>query len=178
MPGTIIFIIIMLVLILALLYDRRQLTQRNNKEKEILLKEKEWLAKEIHHRVKNNLQMVISLLNAQSEFLNNPSALDAIRESRDRMQAIAIIHQKLYQMENTSDINMRPYVNELVDSINGSINDSERINFELDIAHVSLDISRSVPLGLILNEAITNAIKYAYPKNENGTIYISLQYID
>lgn len=149
-----------------------------NDEKMKLLKEKVWLINEIHHRVKNNLQMVISLLNAQSEFLNNPTALNAIKESRERMQAIALIHQKLHEGDNTAEVNMRSYINELVDCIKSSLADIDRINFNVDVDDVGLDISQSVPLGLILNEAITNAVKHAYPKNENGWIQISLKQLD
>jgi two-component sensor histidine kinase len=187
----------LLLLLFVLVYNRYRLKQRSNKllqhqqeiisqknevlqqtieEKDTLLEEKEWLVREIHHRVKNNLQMVISLLNAQSEFLNHPSAVNAIRESRERMQAIAIIHQKLYQAEISSQINMRSYVNELVDNIRNSVVDGARIYFKAQVADIDLDISRSVPLGLILNEAITNAIKYAYPGDQKGDINISLQY--
>ena len=196
--------IIVLALLLALLYNRYRIKQRSNKQlevkqkeineknsalenllqekdelindKDVLLTEKEWLVKEIHHRVKNNLQMVISLLNAQSEFLNNPSALEAIRESRERMQAIAIVHQKLYQADNSTKTNMRSYINELVENIRNSISDSKRIYFNVEVADIDLDISQSVPLGLILNEAITNVIKYAYPENQKGDINISLHY--
>jgi two-component system, sensor histidine kinase PdtaS len=196
--------ITVLVLLLALLYSSYRNKQRHSRQletkqqeineknkalehlitdkdnliadKDVLLKEKDWLVKEIHHRVKNNLQMVISLLNAQSDFLSNPSALDAIRESRERMQAIAIIHQKLYQAENSTKTNMRSYINELVENIRNSIPDSKRIYFNVDVADIDLDISQSVPLGLILNEAITNVIKYAYPENQKGDINISLQY--
>src|SRR6266536_3362216 len=187
----------LILLLFVLVYNRYRLKQRSNKllqvqqkiisqknealqqtieEKDALLEEKEWLVREIHHRVKNNLQMVISLLNAQSEFLNNPSALNAIRESRERMQAIDIIHQKLYQLDNSTQINMRTYVNERVDNIKNSLPDTGRIHFQVDVANVWLDISQSVPLGLILNEAITNAVKYAYTENQKGDINISLQH--
>jgi two-component sensor histidine kinase len=118
------------------------------------------------------------LLNAQSEFLIHPSAVSAIRESRERMQAIAILHQKLHQADISTRINMRNYVNELVDNIRNSVADSERMEFQVNVASsIDLDISQSVPLGLILNEGITNAIKYAYGKNEKGSIRISLQYV-
>jgi two-component sensor histidine kinase len=195
--NTVIIIsLIVLALLMALLYSRYRIKQRHTKEideknkalekliiekdelisdKDGLLKEKEWLVKEIHHRVKNNLQMIISLLNAQSEFLNNPSAINAIRESRERMQAIALLHQKLYQGENNNSINMRSYVNELAETIRESVTDSGRIIFHVDVADTILDVSQSVPLGLILNEAITNAIKYAYPATEKGIISVSLQ---
>jgi len=190
---------------LALLYNRYRIKQRLNRqlqvkqkeingknielenlvsdkdelivEKDELLEQKEWLVKEIHHRVKNNLQMIISLLNAQSEFLNHPSAIDAIRESRERMQAIAILHQKLYQQSNATHIDIRSYINEVVESIKNGIVNAERISFQTDVADIWLDVSQSLPLGLILNEAITNSVKYAYPRDEKGNVYISVQYI-
>ncbi len=198
MRNIIIIVSSLLLLLFALVYNRYRLRQRSNKllqdqqkiisqknevlqqtihEKDDLLEEKDWLVREIHHRVKNNLQMVISLLNAQSEFLNHPSAVDAIRESRERMQAIAILHQKLYRSDTNTRINMRSYVNELMDNIRGSVADTRRMEFHVDVApDIELDISQSVPLGLILNEGITNSIKYAYGKNEKGSIRISLQY--
>jgi two-component sensor histidine kinase len=158
--------------------QKNEVLQQTIKEKDVLLEEKEWLVREIHHRVKNNLQMVISLLNAQSEFLNHPSALDAIRESRERMQAIAILHQKLYRSDTSTRINMRSYINELVDNIRSSVADTERMEFQVDVApEIELDISQSVPLGLILNEGITNSIKYAYGENQKGSIRISLRHI-
>jgi len=194
--NIIILVTVLLVILFVLGYSRYRIKQRHSREideknialenliadkdkliedKDSLLKEKDWLVKEIHHRVKNNLQMVISLLNAQAEFLKQPSALNAIRESRERMQAIAILHQKLYQLENSTRINMRSYINELVENIKSSMADSGRIYFEMKMANVGLDISQSVPLALIINEALTNAIKYAYPKNQKGNIQISLQ---
>jgi two-component sensor histidine kinase len=194
--NIIVIIAVLLAILFALGFNRYRIKQRHTKEideknatleklindkdsliadKDVLLKEKDWLVKEIHHRVKNNLQIVISLLNAQSEFLSHPSALNAIRESRERMQAIAILHQKLYQLDNSSQTDMREYIHELVENIKSSVADSGRLNFEVIVGKVSLDISQSVPIGLILNEAITNAIKYAYPKNEKGSILVSLQ---
>ena len=190
---------ILLIILLGLIYNRYRHKQKTNRllesQKEVinksnrelhqlneqqtkLLVEKDWLIKEIHHRVKNNLQMVISLLNAQTEFLTHPSAINGIKESRERMQAIAIIHQKLYKIDNTTEVNIRSYINELVGNIKNSFADTERIYFKLDIDDVALDISQSVPLGLILNEAITNAVKYAYPENEKGVIQISLKHCD
>jgi len=189
----------LMLLLFVLVYNRYRLKQRSNKllqdqqkiisqknevlqqtinEKDDLLEEKEWLVREIHHRVKNNLQMVISLLNAQTEYLNNPSALHAIKESRERMQAIAILHQKLYKVEDSTKINIRSYIHELVENIRQGFDKSERIHFQVEVANIGLDMSQSVPLGLILNEAITNAIKYAYPKNTKGSIQISLQQIE
>ena len=194
--NIIIIVSSLLLLLFALVYNRYQTKRRSNElmqvqqkiigqknealqrtiyEKDDLLKEKEWLVREIHHRVKNNLQMFISLFNEQSEYLNHPSALHAISESRERMQAIAILHQKLYQAEGSAKINIRSYINDLVENIQQSFDQSERIHFQVDVVDIGLGMSQSAPLGLILNEAITNAIKYAYPKNAKGSIQISLQ---
>ena len=195
--NTIIIIsVIVLTLLLCLLYSRYRIKQRLNRQleqkqqainekntaleqlvgdKDTLIREKDWLVKEIHHRVRNNLQIVISLLNAQAEFLENPLARSAIRESRERMEAIAIVHQKLYQTENNTLIHVRTYIYELLENLRDSFANARDIHFQLNIADIVLDISQSVPLGLILNEAITNAIKYAYPKGEHGAVRISLQ---
>ncbi|SDG61795.1 tetratricopeptide repeat-containing sensor histidine kinase [Chitinophaga filiformis] len=185
---------IMLIIMLALVYNRYQLKLRSNrqmaqKQDEInekneslqhlissqnkLLGEKEWLVKEIHHRVKNNLQIVMSLLNTQAAFLDDKDALNAIRESRYRMQAISLIHQKLYQSENIAMIDMNAYIKDLVEYLKDGFSGVNKIRFDLQVAPVKLDVSQSVPIGLILNEAITNAIKYAF--TGNGVITISLQ---
>jgi len=191
--------VIVLALLLALLYNRYRIKQRLNRqleqkqhsineknsaleklvnEKDILIREKSWLVKEIHHRAKNNLQIVVDLLNAQTEFLENPLALSAIRASRERMEAIAIIHQKLYQTENNTRINALAYVYELVDNLQDSFTNPSNIQFQLDISDITLDISQSVPMGLIVNEAVTNILKYAYTEGERGTVKISLRSLD
>jgi two-component system, sensor histidine kinase PdtaS len=177
-----------LIIITGLAYNGYRNKQRSNtalriKQIEIneqnlslqhLLKEKEWLLKEVHHRVKNNLQIIISLLNTQTDFLDNPSALHAIQDSRERMQAIALIHQKLYQQDHSTLINMHSYIHELISYLISSFNNTGRIYFDLDIDEINLDVSQAVPLGLILNEAITNAVKYAFPKGGHGTIAVLL----
>jgi two-component sensor histidine kinase len=177
-----------MVIITALAYNGYRNKQRSNralqsKQAEInkqnlslqqLLKEKEWLLKEVHHRVKNNLQIVISLLNTQTDFLDNPSALHAIQDSRERMQAIALIHQKLYQQDQSTLIDMHSYIHELVSHLVSSFSNMGRIWFDLDIENIELDVSQAVPLGLILNEAITNAVKYAFPKAGHGTVGVRL----
>lgn len=181
--------LVLLVLFIALLYNRYRLKQRTNaelelKEKEInqkninlrhLLDEKEWLLKEIHHRVKNNLQTVISLLNSQSAYLENDMALSAIKNSQHRIHSMSLIHQKLYNSENISTINMPNYIKELVEYLRESFSLGQRIRFELKIDPLELDVAQAVPLGLILNEAITNSIKYAFPDDRTGMIYITLE---
>lgn len=188
---------VMLLLVLALGFNRYQLKQQNNKRlqqkqdeiykqnlslqqlitmQDKLLEEKEWLVKEIHHRVKNNLQIVMSLLNTQAAYLHDADALEAISESKHRMQAISLIHQKLYQSENMALIDMPTYISELAGYLKDNFDGVQRIYFDLRTAPVKLDVSQAVPVGLILNEALTNAIKYAFPKNGKGAIIISLQY--
>jgi two-component sensor histidine kinase len=180
--------VVALIIITGLAYNGYRNKQRSNralriKQTEIneqnmslqhLLKEKEWLLKEVHHRVKNNLQIIISLLNTQTDFLDNPSALHAIQDSRERMQAIALIHQKLYQQDHSTLINMHSYIHELISYLISSFNNTGRIYFDLDIDEINLDVSQAVPLGLILNEAITNAVKYAFPTGGHGTISVLL----
>lgn len=181
-----------LLFILALTYNRSRLKQRSNlqlqqKQEEInhqnellrkLLVEKEWLLKEIHHRVKNNLQIVISLLNSQSIYLDNQDAIDAIRNSQHRMHAMSLIHQKLYQTDNLATIDMNWYIKELVAYMRESFPTETSITFQLQIAPLELDVAQAVPLGLILNEAVSNAIKYAFKGRQQGIISITLITLD
>ncbi|MEP6802915.1 MAG: histidine kinase dimerization/phosphoacceptor domain -containing protein [Flavobacterium sp.] len=188
------FIVIpgLLFIILGLLFclkksknKSRQILQSKDKEigtrNEALNKlyaEKEWLLKELHHRVKNNLQIVISLLNTQSAYLENKDALLAIQDSQHRMNAMSLIYQKIYESENLEIIDMCWYIPELVNYLKGVFNTDKKISYKLDIECVDLDISKAIPLGLILNEAIINAIKYAYPETVQGEVNIRLKKIE
>lgn len=171
------------VLIIAvLLYRQNRLRRKNNKlitekneQLEQLITDREWLLKEIHHRVKNNLQIVMSLLNSQAVFINNDAALTAIQDSKRRVYAMSLIHQKLYQSDNIASIAMPGYVNELVSHVQDSLATRNRIKFEEDIEALNLDVSQAIPLGLIINECLVNAIKYAFPDGRNGMVRISLQ---
>lgn len=139
-----------------------------------LLLEKEWLIKEIHHRIKNNLQVITSLLNAQSNYLQNDAALAAIKDSQNRIQSISLIHQKLFQSEDVALINIHSYIVELMKFLCDTFHVNQRIKFEFDVPEIELDIVQAMPLGLIINEAITNIIKYAFPDNSLGKVLISL----
>lgn len=143
-----------------------------------LLKEKEWLVKEVHHRVKNNLQMVTSLLYSQSVYLEDDAAKRAVKDSLHRMQAMALIHQKLYQDENTSTVSMPEYIAELLMYLKESFDAAERIVFNQSVEPIQLDVSQAVPLGLIITESIVNAIKYAFLNEQSGTVNIGLHHED
>ncbi|WP_205945108.1 tetratricopeptide repeat-containing sensor histidine kinase [Pedobacter psychrodurus] len=179
------------VLFVGLIYNRYRLKKRSNlileqKQNEIntqnellrkILDEKEWLLREIHHRVKNNLQIVISLLNTQSAYLDNEDALVAIRNSQNRMHAMSLIHQKLYQSDNLAEIDMKWYIQELVDYMIECFGTDKKIQFTLETEAIKLDVAQAVPLGLILNEAISNVIKYAFPGDKKGKVHISFLFI-
>jgi len=165
---------VLLLILFLVSINRYRLKQRSNRQLSLLLKEKEWLLKEIHHRVNNNLQIVMSLLNSQSAYIDNESALTAIHDSQHRVYAMSLIHQKLYNSENVSSIELSFYIRELVSYLSDSFNTGQRIRFGFDIEPTTLDVGQAVPLGLILNEAITNAIKYAFPDGRTGVISISL----
>ena len=143
-------------------------------EKDQLLNEKEWLLKDIHHRVKNNLQIIMSLLNSQAAYLADDAALSAIQESQHRVQAMALIHQKLYQSEGVARINMASYMDEVVTYLLDFYDRPRPIQFRLDVEPIELDVTVAVPLGLIINEAITNAFKYAFPDDRPGTVRLNL----
>jgi two-component sensor histidine kinase len=149
--------------------------QKLNDTQTSLLNEKEWLLREIHHRVKNNLQVINSLLVSQAAFLKDRTAINAMKESQHRVQAMALIHQKLYNSENHSSIYMPQYVGELVEYLKDSFNIKQKVLFQLDIEPLWLDVTKVVPLGLILNEIITNAFKYAFPHTQEDTISITLK---
>ncbi len=149
--------------------------QKLNDTQTSLLNEKEWLLREIHHRVKNNLQVINSLLVSQAAFLKDKTAINAMKESQHRVQAMALIHQKLYNSENHSSIYMPQYVGELVEYLKDSFNIKQKVFFQLDIEPLWLDVTKVVPLGLILNEIITNAFKYAFPHTQEDKISINLK---
>jgi len=174
----------LMFIIVGLLYRQSRRKQQNNKiilqkneQLQRFLNEKEWLVKEIHHRVKNNFHIVASLLEIQSSYLKNQDALSAIQESQHRIYAMSIIHQKLYQSDSLSIIHMPEYIYELVEYLRDSYSIREDVSFSLQIENIELNHGSAITLGLILNEAITNAIKYAFAGTKDGKISITLTHI-
>ncbi|MFC0513041.1 histidine kinase dimerization/phosphoacceptor domain -containing protein [Mucilaginibacter angelicae] len=156
-----------------MLQIRQEEINKQNIQLSQLLQEKQWLMKEIHHRVKNNLQIISSLLNTQSSFLDNEQAITAIRDSQNRMQAISIVHQKLYQSDDLATVSLPVYIEDLARNIQDSFQTRQHVQFEIDITEAQLNTAQSVPLGLILNETITNSVKYAFTETEVGVISLS-----
>ncbi len=141
------------------------------------LVEKDSLLKEIHHRVKNNLQMVSSLLSLQTKNTRSKAAIEALEEGKSRVKAMALIHQKLYQNDDLSVIEMQGYIESLINSVQSVYKKGgHNINITIDAEGVELDIDRAIPFGLMLNELVSNSFKYAFPHDEeNGKIYIHLR---
>jgi two-component system, sensor histidine kinase PdtaS len=136
--------------------------------------ENELLLKEIHHRVKNNLEIVSGLLSLQAAQTDNPSAQAVMQSSQNRVLSMGIIHQKLYQKDNLAAIEMKDYFQNLGESILDSFNEAGRIRIRCDMDALELDVDTAVPIGLIANELITNALKYAFVDMNTGEICIRL----
>jgi two-component sensor histidine kinase len=157
---------------------QHEIEERRKAEKQILnaLNEKQVLLKEIHHRVKNNMQIVCSLFRLQLGKIKDPRAAGILRDSQNRISAMALIHKTLYQPKDQSSIYFEEYIKELASSIFDSYEvDPERIVLKTDLESVAMDIDTVTPCGLILNELLTNSIKYAFPEGRKGEIQISFK---
>ncbi|WP_188466362.1 tetratricopeptide repeat-containing sensor histidine kinase [Bizionia arctica] len=154
--------------------SKRKKLQVLNLELETKNKQNELLMKEIHHRVKNNLELVKSLISLQSAQLEDSATKDAMIASQNRVQSMGIIHQKLYQGENLGSIEMKDYFVNLSEGILDTFNSEDQVKIECAMDNLELDVDTAVPIGLIVNELLTNALKYAFPDNKKGNIQISL----
>lgn len=139
------------------------------------LREKEMLLKEIHHRVKNNMQVISSLLRLQSEYNKDDKVIEMFKESQNRIRSIALVHEKLYRSKNLSRIDFNSYIENLVNGLFISYRiSSNKVRLKMDVGRILFAIDTAIPCGLIINELITNSLKHAFPEDREGEISISL----
>ncbi|HEX3034165.1 MAG TPA: PAS domain S-box protein [Thermodesulfobacteriota bacterium] len=156
----------------------RDITKQKQAEEQIKasLEEKEILLKEIYHRVKNNLQLISSLLNLKLQYITDGRAAEMFKETQNRIRSMALIHAQLYQSNNLAMIDLERYIQSLANNLFSMYGvSSDAIRLEVDVNNVLLDIDRAIPCGLIINELVSNSLKYAFPKNKKGRIRIMLR---
>ena len=161
----------------CLLLVVRDVTKRKEAEERIRasLAEKEVLLKEIHHRVKNNLQVVSSLLYLQATRTEHPGAVSALRESRNRVRSMALIHERLYQSPNLASVDMGEYTRNLVSDLQHSQRTEDgSVRVTLTIEDIPLGITEAIPCGLIINELVSNSLKHAFPEGRHGEVTVEL----
>ena len=164
----------------ARLYERaqREISERKRAEEQLKtsLAEKEVLLKEVHHRVKNNLQVISSLLHLQSKQIKDPETLGMFLESQHRVRSMALVHERLYQSEDLSGVNAAEYFRDLASYLHRSYAaTSSQVSLRVDVAPVSLGIDVAIPCGLIISELISNALKHAFPDGQQGQILVYLR---
>jgi two-component sensor histidine kinase len=176
-----VLVFILFMAFLVVIFGRRIIERmhgiyQGKEELEKRVEEKEMLLKEVHHRVKNNLQTVSSLLRMQSRSIEDAQTLSQIRSSQNRVVCMAMVHEMLYQREDLSCIEYSTYVHQLGDYLVKSIKGPEsNIRLKIDIPEIELGIDTAIPLGLLINEAVTNALKYGFEGRDSGEISISLE---
>ena len=154
------------------------ITESKRAESQIIasLREKEILLREIHHRVKNNLQVISSILNLQASFIKDKKTRNNLRECQDRIRSMSYIHEILYRNKDFSNIQFGEYVKTITQNLVSSYGiNGKKVNVCFDVEPVPLNLDYSIPCGLILNELVSNALKYAFPKNKKGNIVITFQ---
>lgn len=152
---------------IAGLRDANATLERRNQEKETLLKE-------IHHRVKNNLQVISSLLNLQAQGGGDPSIIAFVENNQSRVRSMALVHEHLYRSEDLQSVPMGAYLRAVVDGIKQARDVGHKVHCEVHADHISLPIDRAIPCGLIVNEVVTNALKHAFPDNRSGRVDVSM----
>lgn len=164
-----------LVNYLAKFYAMALQHKRSQQRLYATLREKEVLLREIHHRVKNNLQVISSLLSLQAASLEDPAAREMLKESQNRVRSMALVHDQLHRSRDLSRIGFREYVKNLCASLFSSYGiDSARIALRVEVEDVSLPIDTAIPCGLIIHELVSNSLKHAFPEGRHGEIFIGL----
>lgn len=162
---------------LAVVGVARDITARRQAEEQVRasLKEKEVLLREIHHRVKNNLQVVSSLLNLQTGYIQDDRVADALRDSQNRVKSMALIHERLYQSRILTRIDFKDYLESLIGHVKSSYRGVGDVRVSTDIQQVFLNVDEAIPCGLMVNELVSNALKHAFPEDLQGELKVSLR---
>ena len=164
--------------IVGIIFSGEDITERKQAEEKIIesLREKEILLKEIHHRVKNNLQIISSLLKLQADSINDEQVKESFRESQQRIVAMASVHTQLYESQTFAAISFADYVQDMTRQLLQAYKtDTAAIGLVINIEEIMLPIDSAIPCGLLINELITNALKYAFPEARKGEITIEAQ---
>ena len=154
------------------------ITERKEYEAQLeqSIKEKEVLLKEVHHRVKNNMQVISSILNLQSSYISDDAALKIIRESQDRIKSMSFVHESLYQSNTLSEVNFAEYIQNITRNLYHSYaKPGGVIKLEFDLDNIYLNLDTSIPCGLMINEIVSNSLKYAFVGRESGMIYVKFK---
>ncbi len=176
--GMLIISLLGMIISMRSIWRKRKALQFLNQQLNARNRQNELLMKEIHHRVKNNLEIVKSLMALQSVHMEDSTSKDAMLDSQNRVQSMGIIHQKLFQGENLGCIEMKDYLVNLIEGILDAFDAEDKVKIECVMETLILDIDTAVPIGLIVNELLTNSIKYAFPENAQGEVKISLTQSD
>ncbi|MEZ4825335.1 MAG: histidine kinase dimerization/phosphoacceptor domain -containing protein [Bacteroidia bacterium] len=170
---------VIIIAVLFFLYQKNRVNRILKSKNEVIagaLSEKEFLIREIHHRVKNNLQFISSLLRLQTRHLEDAQARDVLMTSRSRVLAMAMVHRHLYLEDQLTTVPLNEYLGRLIDELAAMhINETCKVSFNVEIEPISLDIDQAVPLGLIVNELVINSMKYAFTGRETGTVNVLLK---
>jgi two-component sensor histidine kinase/PAS domain-containing protein len=138
------------------------------------LKEKEILLREIHHRTKNNMEVICNLFSLQAAYVKNKQVQRVFTETKNRIRSMALVHEKLYQAQDLANFNLNDYINDLTSSFMKNIQFKQKLSLKLEIDDILVSIDTAIPFGLILNELITNSLKHAFPGKKEGEIRIAL----
>jgi two-component sensor histidine kinase len=156
------------------LYKQKKQLQESKKKIQNLLNEKEMLLKEVHHRIKNNMTVIMTLLSMQSESVNNPEAVSALRDASSKIESMLVLYNKLYRSENYNAVSINEYLSKLINEIFQLFQEQQNISLEIQIDDFLIGSKQMFPLGLIVNELLTNTMKYAFKGRNSGLIQVNI----